>query len=71
MTAARESFRDPPLALCNGKLLFWPDGEYQAFYGPNSCSWTTGTLDGRDVAELRKYMPTLEDNVTHMWEDAK
>lgn len=70
MTAARESFRDPPLIIANGRLLIYADGEYMAFMRDGK-SWTTGTLDGRDIAELRKYMPTLEDNVTHMWEDTK
>lgn len=70
MTAARASFRDPPLIIADGRLLSYADGEYMAFMRDGK-SWTTGTLDGRDIAELRKYMPTLEDNVTHMWEDTK
>lgn len=70
MTAARESFRDPPLIICDGRLLIYPDGEIMCFMRDGR-SWTTAVLDGRDIAELRKYMPTLEDNIMHMWEDTK
>lgn len=69
MTSARESFRDPPIILADGRLLFWPDGEYQAFYGPKNCSWTTGVLDSRDLSTLIQHLPVMADDALKLWED--
>lgn len=67
MTAARASLSQPPLVLADGRLLIYPDGEYMAFYGPKNSSWTTGTLDGRDLAALQQYLPAVVDNVTDVY----
>jgi len=68
MTSERESFREPPLVLCDGRLLVYADGEVQMFYGPKSCSWTTSTLTGRDIAQMKAYLPTLADNVADVYD---
>lgn len=67
MTSARESFRTPPLVLCDGRLLIWPDGEAMVFLRDGK-SWTTLVLDSRDVGQLRKFMPTLMDNTMHLFD---
>lgn len=69
MTSARESFRQPPLVLSDGRLLIYADGEYLAYMRDNK-SWTTGTLDARDLAALKAYLPTVVDNVTDVYEGA-
>ncbi len=66
MTAARESFRQPPLVSNDGRLLLYPDGEWMVFLRDGK-SWTTGTLDGRDLAALRQYLPAVVDNVTDVY----
>lgn len=70
MTSARESFRTPPLVLCDGRLLIWPNGEAMVFLRDGK-SWTTVVLDGRDVSALQGYMSTLADNTMRMWENLK
>lgn len=69
MTSARESFRKPPIVLNDGRLIIYSDGEYQALYGPGNRSWTTGTLDNRDLSTLIKHLPVMADNAMKLWED--
>lgn len=58
----------PPLISSDGRLILYADGEYQAFSRDNR-SWTTGVLDRRDVSALIAYLPTVADNVMHMWDE--
>lgn len=70
MTSARESFRDPPIILADGRLCIYPDGEYMAF-SRDSKSWTTGVLDSRDLSTLIQHLPVMADDALKLWEDVK
>lgn len=67
MTSARESFRQPPIVLCDGRLCIYPDGEWMAFLRDGK-SWTTGVLDGRDIAALTAYLPVVRDNTMDVYD---
>jgi hypothetical protein len=67
MSSARESFRQPPLVLCDGRLLLYADGEFMAFMLDGK-SWTSGVLDGRDVAALTAYLPIVRDNTMDVYD---
>lgn len=68
MTSERESFREPPIILADGRLLIWADGEWMAFLRDGK-SWTTGVLDSRDVSALLQHLPLLADNTLHLFDD--
>lgn len=57
---------EPPLVICDGRFVLFADGEIQMFLRDGK-SWTTGTLDGRDLAALRQYLPAVVDNVTDVY----
>lgn len=68
MTSERESFREPPIFLADGRLCIYADGEYMAF-SRDSKSWTTGTLDSRDISTLIQHLPIMADNTMHLFDD--
>jgi hypothetical protein len=57
----------PPLVLCEGRLIIYPDGEFQTFMRDNK-SWTTGVLNNRDVGKLVAFLPTLADNTLGLFD---
>lgn len=68
MTSARESFREPPVILSDGRFVLYADGEWMAF-SRDSKSWTTGTLDSRDLSTLIQHLPVMADDALKFWED--
>lgn len=57
----RSAPTQPPLFLNNGRLILYPDGEYQVFMRDQK-SWTTGTLDNRDITALIGFLPIVADS---------
>jgi hypothetical protein len=68
VTSARESFREPPVILSDGRFVLYSDGEWMAF-SRDSKSWTTGTLDSRDLSTLIQHLPVMADDALKLWED--
>lgn len=63
----RSAPTQPPLFLDQGRLILYPDGEWQAFDRANK-NWTTGTLDTHDIGHLIQFLPILSDNAMHLFD---